>query len=462
MHPAGLPPAASCDTRHPMYEGMLVADKYRLLDPIGQGGMGAVWRAKHEVTERIVAVKFLSAVHAQSPALIERFLREAKLAGRLTHPGLVAVLDAGVVDSGTGGPFLVMELLNGVPLDRAILRAGSLPVNIALEILHGVALAMVEVHDKGIIHRDLKPGNLFMHRPGTGGIITKVVDFGISKVAIPQSSAMPYSLTKTGDVIGSPRYMSPEQAAGDRSIDVRSDIHSMGAILYECITGKPLFDASTVADLASQILTGPRIRLDRDGTVPRAVGDLIERAAAIERSERYPSSLAFAYAIEKVMGDLGHVPILSMRDGAERFLAMLGPELPVVASGTSLISEQLPLRSASPVVFLPAQPPSVPPSGPPLAKSGSVAPAACPSQSRSDAIAAAATRAVPYSSSPPPKPLTNLRPVALLALSVVAVVCMGAVVGVLLTRAFAPRSAGPSSSAGPTVSLTSSPPSNQR
>lgn len=416
-----------------MQPGMLVADKYRLVQRIGEGGMGSVWRARHEVTERVVAVKFLSSLHAESPALLRRFLREARMAGRMRHPGLIEVFDAGVLDDTASGPYLVMELLDGVPLDQAIRRTGGFSVGLALEILHGIASAMVEVHDKGIVHRDLKPANVFMHRPGTGAIVTKILDFGVSKVRAQDTKVGPLSLTTSGVVIGSPRYMSPEQAAGDTTIDERSDIHAMGVLLWECITGEPLFGSVEPTSLAAQILAGTRPRLDviRPGVQP-FVADLVAASTAIERDQRPPTAKSFTRAIERAFKLMGHQPALVAPHGAERFMALLGPELPGVTEGTSLLSEpdanepapspeaaalrsdpcdvdQLAIhRKGEPGIVL--APPPTPDSTPPLEASGRTA----------------------------PEP--TLRATLRLAL-VVTVLLVGAVAGIVSARALSPPSA---------------------
>lgn len=397
---------------------MLIAGKYRLVRRIGEGGMGAVWQARHEITERLVAVKFLGSAHAESPALLRRFLREAKLAGRLKHPGLIEVFDAGVLDSTADGPYLVMELLDGVPLDRALHRAGKLPVGVSLEILRDVANAMVEVHDKGIIHRDLKPGNIFMHRPGTGAIVAKVLDFGISKLSVSDSGDGTQTLTRSGVVIGSPRYMSPEQAAGDSTIDVRSDVHAMGAILWECIAGEPLFTGLTPTNLAAEILAGKRRRLDRArDDVPRCVADLIELAVSIERERRQPSAAAFAEAIERAMRDTGHEPILGARDGAALFMDLLGPDVPDVSAGTSMISNGARADHSAPPLEIGVN------TVDPVAPTGLAEPPHRPS------LSGAATTAP-----------TSRRAVRLTAL-VVGVLCVGVMAGLAVSRSFSSSSA---------------------
>jgi|GEM_PF-1763053 len=391
---------------------MLVAGRYRLLAKIGEGGMGSVWRARHEVTERDVAIKFLGGSRSIGQGWGARFLREAKLAGRMRHPGLTEVLDAGVMDDTAGGPFLVMELLDGIPLDRALIRTEKIPVGICLEIMHDVARAMEQVHEKGFVHRDLKPANVFLHRPGTGALVSKVLDFGISKAVSTAPHVTSPTLTRSGVIVGSPRYMSPEQAAGDRSIDARSDVHAMGVMLWECISGRPMFQGATPSALAAQILAHQRPRLDALGAaVPPVVADVVAQAVAIDREERFQSSEALAEAIEHAMHTIGHAPVLDARDGAARFFALMGPEAPACSEGTSLLPQSSRRTDASaPAVEMDEG------REPPQRRSE-------PTQGPSPTRPAAHERAAPDVGA-------RLKTVALVA----AVLSVGAVVGVVVSR----------------------------
>lgn len=307
-----------------MREGAIVSDKYKLLRKIGEGGMGSVWVARNEITEREFAIKFMSAELAYSESLTTRFLQEAKVAGRLRHPSLLEIFDAGVASELGDAPFLVMELLDGIPLDVAIQKAGRLPVGVAVEIMSTVSQAMALVHDKGIVHRDLKPANVFMHRPGTGAIVPKVLDFGISKVTTDEGPIKPSGLTQTGHVLGSPVYMSPEQARSDKSIDARSDVHALGVMLWECLVGRPPFGADNYNTLVVEIMVGERPRLE--DALPEAspsLAKIVARAFAVKREERYQSALAMADALDEEMRRMGHVRVLETRRGAEAFFALL-------------------------------------------------------------------------------------------------------------------------------------------
>jgi serine/threonine-protein kinase len=324
-----------------MREGLIVSDKYKLLRKIGEGGMGSVWIARNEITEREFAIKFMSAELAYSESLTARFLQEAKLAGRLRHPSLLEIFDAGIAPELENAPFLVMELLDGIPLDEALQKAGRLPAGFAIELMSTVTQAMAVVHDKGIVHRDLKPANVFMHKPGTGAIVPKVLDFGISKVTTDDGSMKPSGLTQTGHVLGSPTYMSPEQARSDKSIDARSDIHALGVMLWECLVGRPPFGADNYNTLVVEIMVGERPRLeDVLPEVSPSLAKIVARAFAMKREDRYQSALAMADALDEEMRRMGHVRVLETRKGAEEFFSLLSqtPAERVPAPGSTTTS----------------------------------------------------------------------------------------------------------------------------
>jgi len=203
-----------------------------------------------------------------------------------------------------------------------------------------VARAMAVVHEKGIVHRDLKPANVFMHRPGTGAIVPKVLDFGISKVTGSDANLQPSKLTQTGSVLGSPLYMSPEQASGDKTIDARSDIHALGVVIWECLVGSPPFSGDNYNMLVVDIMVGPRPRLEnRLPGASRSLCDVVARAFAIKRDDRFLSAAEFADAIDAEIERMGHPRVLDSRDGAAFFFALLSGEAsPRNAPGSSTTS----------------------------------------------------------------------------------------------------------------------------
>jgi serine/threonine protein kinase len=222
--------------------------KYRLTRPLGSGAMGVVWAAVNEDTQREVALKLL---RSPDPELRRRLLREAKACGRLEHRNVVTIHDIGTTPA--GDPFLVMQLLAGETLAGRVARVGRLPPEIAAAIGASIAAGLAAAHAQGIVHRDLKPENVFLHRePGSVGEVVKIVDFGVSRLDIAGDAGG----TATGMLIGSPAYMSPEQARGHK-LDARSDIWSLGVVLFEMLTAARPFPGPSVADAMVQVLAGP-------------------------------------------------------------------------------------------------------------------------------------------------------------------------------------------------------------
>jgi serine/threonine protein kinase len=214
------------------------AGNYRILDKISDGGMGTVYRAEHVMIGQRVAIKVLQPDLTHNREIVGRFFNEAKATSAIKHPGIVVVLDFGYLESGLA--YIVMELLEGMTLARRIKMRGAMPEGEAAALLRGVCSGLSAAHDKGIIHRDLKPDNLFLIEDAdvVGGERIKILDFGIAKLTDIGSA---HAATKTGAVMGTPTYMSPEQCRGSGDVDVRADIYSLGCIFYQLLTGKPPF-----------------------------------------------------------------------------------------------------------------------------------------------------------------------------------------------------------------------------
>ena len=231
-----------------MEAGTLVAEKYLLVRVIGRGGMGAVWAAQNVRTEREVALKLIT---DENQDFRERLLREARACGRIAHRNVIEIYDVG--ETASGAPFLVMPLLSGEPLSRRLRRERALPPPIAAQIATEIARALSAAHAAGIVHRDLKPANIYLHQePGADVLVVKVLDFGISKVVTADSTT-----TTTGTILGSPAYMSPEQAKGERYVDHRSDLWSVGVTLFEMLTGRRPFQGESMFTVVAQVLDGP-------------------------------------------------------------------------------------------------------------------------------------------------------------------------------------------------------------
>ncbi len=236
--------------------------RYRLIERIASGGMGEVWRGADQILGRPVAVKLLSAAHAGDEQFRARFRAEARYAAALSHPGIARVFDYGE-DSPLGGPFLVMELVNGEPLAAILERVGRLAPEVTLDIVGQAARALDAAHQAGIVHRDIKPGNLLIMADG----ITKITDFGIAKAREAQAG-----LTATGIVMGTALYVSPEQATGS-TVTGASDIYSLGVVAYECLAGEPPFIADQPLAIAIMHKHDPVPPLPPD--VPAPVSDLV-------------------------------------------------------------------------------------------------------------------------------------------------------------------------------------------
>ena len=232
--------------------GQLVAGRFQLDKMVGRGGMGSVWRARDGRLDMPCAVKFIEGEIAQNPEATMRFEREAKAAAQLRSPHVVQILDHGVWD---GMPYIAMELLEGEDLGKRLSTRGRLSAPEISSVITQVCRALARAHTAGIVHRDLKPDNIFLCRDDDREI-AKVVDFGIAKSA--NSGLGMDSKTRTGSLLGTPYYMSPEQASGarDKPVDSRSDLWSLAVIVYQCFTGTLPFDGDALGDLLVKIIVG--------------------------------------------------------------------------------------------------------------------------------------------------------------------------------------------------------------
>lgn len=239
-------------TTEPLYgKGSILAGRYELVAPLGEGAMGVVWEGRQTITGKRVAIKILKGKDPQDSA---RFLREARLAAALSHPNIVQVFDFWEIEGG-GPVFMVMELLRGEPLSSLLVKSRRLNAEQVTAILLAVAQAIRAAHAEGVVHRDLKPENVFLVASGDGTTpIVKVLDFGIAKPTVTDNHAT--SLTHTGAVLGTPFYMAPEQIYGERDIDPRADIWAFGVLLYECLAGHRPFDGENYGQVFRAISHG--------------------------------------------------------------------------------------------------------------------------------------------------------------------------------------------------------------
>lgn len=278
--------------------GEVLAGKYRLERLLGRGGMGEVYEARHVLVGRRFAVKFLHAGSATLGVAAARFLREAQAMGALESPHLAAVLDFD--RAADGAPFLVMEFLQGESLARTLSREQRLAVPRVIELLLQACSGLGVAHRAGIVHRDLKPDNLFLIAREDGSELLKVVDFGIAKLL---DAAAGGDVTQSGAVLGTPFYMAPEQARGERSVDQRVDVHALGVIAYELLSGKKPHPGDSYNAILAHILTEPVEPLGRlCPSLPKALVAVVERAMAFDPAARYGSVDALASDLSRFAG----------------------------------------------------------------------------------------------------------------------------------------------------------------
>ncbi|MDD5308425.1 MAG: serine/threonine-protein kinase [Deltaproteobacteria bacterium] len=280
------------------YSGRTLEGKYRLVRILGKGGMGSVYLGEHVIIGKLVAVKFLHAEYASNEEVVKRFYREAQAAAAIGHDAIIDVMDVGV--SPEGEPYLVMEYLEGESLAALLTRVGRMDVPEACGILEPVLLALHAAHGKGIVHRDLKPENIFLvHREGEAPRI-KVIDFGISKFAKGPGGT---KLTQTGSVMGTPAYMSPEQARGASDVDQRSDLYSIGVIFYEMLTGVlPFVGENFTAMIISILTSDPRPPLEVCPSFPKEAESVLLRSLVKTPSGRYQNALEMLEALKGLGG----------------------------------------------------------------------------------------------------------------------------------------------------------------
>lgn len=278
----------------PVPIGSLVSNRYRILDVIGAGGMAFVLSARDQENDRIVALKILRAELAQFDVAKARFLREAGAAARIKSEYVAEVFDVGQTDEGLA--FIVMEYLEGQTLEELMYERGALPVQEAVDFVLEALEALAHAHALGVVHRDIKPSNLFIARSPDGSLRVKILDFGISK-ANPLVSAR-RQLTIKNALLGSPAYMSPEQARSSTDVDQRTDLWSLGVILYELLAAKPPFEGETPVRLIVSISSNPPLPLRRfRPDVSEELEAVVLRCLERDLDRRFASAAELAHAL---------------------------------------------------------------------------------------------------------------------------------------------------------------------
>jgi eukaryotic-like serine/threonine-protein kinase len=315
--------------------GIVVADKYRVERVLGEGGMGVVVAATHLGLDQRVAIKFLLPEAMRHKEAVERFQREAKVAAKVKSEHVARVHDVGALEGGE--PFIVMEYLEGSDL-RQLIKEGLLPISDACEIALQACEALAEVHAAGIVHRDLKPSNLFVTRRADGSPCVKLLDFGISKFNFCDDLGTDPALTATAAIMGSPSYMSPEQLKSSKEVDARTDVWSLGAVLYEALTGRPAFAGETVPQVIARIASDEpasptSLRAETPAPLDRAILACLEK-----KPEKRAKLVDLARALVELAPERARVSL-------ERIEAVLG-EPPAEADGGDAGLPVLPLATS--------------------------------------------------------------------------------------------------------------------
>ncbi|MCC6645775.1 MAG: serine/threonine protein kinase [Polyangiaceae bacterium] len=347
-----MPPRTQALRVDVLSPGAVLSGRFRVERVLGQGGMGVVVAAHHLQLDRRVALKFLLPEAVKSEVVLARFLREARTAARLQGEHVARVIDVGTLDEGT--PFLVMEYLEGRDLADTLKLRGALPQDEAVTYVLQACEALAEAHAAGIVHRDLKPANLFLARRPDGTAAVKVLDFGISKASMYDS--VDAALTRESAMMGSPAYMSPEQLRSARDVDHRTDVWSLGVVLYELLTGRVVFDAATLPDLHVQILSAaPSSVRVRRPELPPLLDGVVMRCLEKDPARRFSSvaDLAAALApfappasrihVERAVRTAGgtHLSVADVAPATALSPAQAWPQAPAVGHATST-SEPLP------------------------------------------------------------------------------------------------------------------------
>jgi serine/threonine-protein kinase len=289
-----------------MESGQIIAGKYRLNQLLGTGGMAQVWSGTNTFTERQFAIKFMLPSVARTAEAAQRFLMEAKASARINHPNIVEIMDVGQTDD--GALFLVMELLSGVALETALRRQNPpMTVYELIVIMLDVARALGAAHKAGVVHRDLKPTNVYLHKDRAGIAVPKILDFGVSKFQDDNANG---ALTVAGTVLGSPLYMSPEQAMGAPNVDGRTDVFAFGGILFEALVGYRCYDAPNFNALIVTIATTQPRSIDEAAPhLPEALRALVRDCLVTDRNKRISTFAEVVERLSLIAPSLEHDPL---------------------------------------------------------------------------------------------------------------------------------------------------------
>jgi len=332
-------------------------DRYVIEAELGEGGFGAVYRARHSVVGRPVALKLLHLERLTSPHVVQRFLREAKASAAVGNPHIVQILDAGIAD---GQPFLAMELLEGEDLGERVARAGPPRVEDTLDLARQILDGLGAAHAAGIVHRDLKPANIFLARGPDGRDFVKLLDFGVSKIG---GGAAIESLTRTGMILGTPHYMAPEQFRGAKDVDSRADLYSAAVVIYELLSGRLPYDADSYESLIVKMHTERPVPLAE--VVPQLsahLASIVDRGLARDPDGRWQTAAEMASAFAAI-GDAA--PVTLTRSPPQQAVPRAAPVAAAVPSRPVATPQPQPAGPPLPPTAyeMPAVARSVPPTG---------------------------------------------------------------------------------------------------
>ncbi len=277
-------------------EGQILDGKYKIVEYIGAGGMSTVYKARHIVLDKILALKLLQPHLLGNARFVQRFQREAQAMARMQHPNLLTVHECGFLE---GVPFLLLDFIDGKSLDVLIRERSRLSVGQMITIILQVADGLINAHDNGVVHRDIKPANIMISENVKGRELVKVVDFGLAKMLESEQSIMQQKISREGNSAGSPMYMSPEQCVGDPA-DARTDIYALGCVMYECLSGSPPLFGDSVLETFNKVMNEKPQPLSPAYDVPRELDDLILKCLEKKPDDRPASVLDFRTSLKQI------------------------------------------------------------------------------------------------------------------------------------------------------------------
>jgi eukaryotic-like serine/threonine-protein kinase len=340
----------------PDLSGAVLSQKYRLQKRIGYGGMGSVYATDARTeTGELLAVKILNPDCLANPEIVVRFIDEGKTCQKLTHPNIVRVFEIAIAENGC--PYIVMELLGGVPLAAYTGNGGRVALPQCVTIVQGLLAALGSAHSAGIVHRDLKPENVFLARDRSGSFGVKVLDFGIAKVM--EVAGGMGKRTRTGVLLGTPAYMSPEQIRSTKDVDARSDLFSVGVLTYEMLTGHPAFPAPTEYAKLAAVLNSEPVAIEAvDPSLARLAG-FIQRALQKDRDQRFQSAGEMAHALTLAAGAVHVDPTAARLSHLPAVPSMYRPPHAAIAmtpEGMRMPLIEVPVPDGHSMSFLPEPP----------------------------------------------------------------------------------------------------------